>query len=94
MVKLDPDQETQSAIGHRRFQQAVALYASILREVFEQEIEILESATSFVVLIADEAPTAVEASLPDIRRELEQNLAVDLRARYHVFGREELLTLL
>ncbi len=94
MVKLDPDQETQKAIGHRRFQEAAALYASILREVFEQEVEILESATTFVVLISDEAPANVEASLPDIRRELEQNLAVDLRARYHVFGRDELQTLL
>ncbi len=94
MVKIDPDQTAQNAIGHRRFHQAVALYASILREVFEQEIEIIEAATSFVVLIADEGPSAVEASLPDIRRELEQNLSVDLHARYHVFGREELQTLL
>lgn len=94
MVKIDPDGETQAAVGHKRFQQALALYASILREVFEQDVEIVEAATTFLVLIGDEKAADVETSLPEIRRELEQNIAVDLRARYHVFGPDELETLL
>jgi hypothetical protein len=94
MVKIDPDRETQKAIGDKRFHQALALYASILREVFEQDVEIIESATTFLVLINDEKASNVETSLPEIRRELEQNLAVDLRARYHVFGPDEIETLL
>jgi hypothetical protein len=94
MIKIDPDGETQKAIGSKRFHQALALYASVLREVFEQEVEIIESATTFLVLITDEKASSVETSLPEIRRELEQNLAVDLRARYHVFGPDEIETLL
>ncbi len=94
MIKVDPDRETQKAIGDKRFHQALALYASVLREVFEQEVEIIESATTFLVMINDEKASNVESSLPDIRRELEQNLAVDLRARYHVFGPDEIETLL
>jgi Thaumarchaeal output domain 1 len=94
MIKIDPDRDTQKAIGDKRFHQALALYASILREVFEQDVEIIESATTFLVLINDEKASNVEISLPEIRRELEQNLAVDLRARYHVFGPDEIETLL
>jgi Thaumarchaeal output domain 1 len=94
MIKIDSDRETQKAIGDKRFHQALALYASILREVFEQDVEIVEAATTFLVLINDEKASNVETSLPDIRRELEQNLSVDLAARYHVFGPDEIETLL
>jgi len=94
MIKIDPERETQSAIGDKRFHQALALYASILREVFEQDVEIIEAATTFLVMINDEKVSNVEALLPEIRRELEQNLAVDLHARYHIFGPEEILKLL
>jgi hypothetical protein len=94
MIKIDPDRETQKAVGDKRFHQALALYASILREVFEQEVEIIEAATTFLVLISDEKSSNVATSLPEIRRELEQNLAVDLKARYHVFGPDEIETLL
>ena len=80
MIKIDPDGETQKAIGAKRFHQALALYASVLREVFEQEVEIIESATTFLVLITDEKASSVETSLPEIRRELEQNLAVDRKS--------------
>ncbi len=94
MIKVDPERTTQKAIGDKRFHQALALYASILREVFEQEVEIIEATTTFLVLINNEKSGNVEVSLPDIRRELEQNLAVDLKARYHVFGPDEITTLL
>jgi hypothetical protein len=94
MIKIDPDRETQKAIGDKRFHQALALYASVLREVFERDVEVIESATTFLVLINDEKASNVETSLPEIRRELEQNLAVDLKARYHVFGPDEIETLL
>jgi hypothetical protein len=94
MIKIDPDGETQSQIGPKRFHQALALYSSVLREVFEQEVEIIEAATTFLVLIDDEKASNVATALPEIRRELEQNLAVDLKARYHVFGPDELETLL
>jgi hypothetical protein len=94
MIKVDPDQETQNQIGAKRFHQALALYASVLREVFEQDVEIIEAATTFLVLIDDEKSSNVATSLPEIRRELEQNLAVDLRTRYHVFGPDEIEALL
>lgn len=94
MIKVDPDRETQKAVGDKRFHQALALYASILREVFENDVEIIEAATTFLVLINDEKSTSVETALPEIRRELEQNLAVDLKARYNVFGPNEIETLL
>jgi Thaumarchaeal output domain 1 len=94
MIKLDPERETQKAIGEKRFQQATALFSSVLREVFEQDVEIIETASTFLVLINDEKGSNVETSLPEIRRELEQNLAVDLKARYHVFGSDEIETLL
>jgi Thaumarchaeal output domain 1 len=94
MIKVDPERTTQEAIGDKRFHQALALYASVLREVFEQEIEIIEAATTFLVLVSNEKSSNVETSLPDIRRELEQNLSVDLKARYHVFGPDEITTLL
>jgi hypothetical protein len=94
MIKIDPDRDTQQAIGDKRFHQALALYASVLREVFEQDVEVIEAATTFLVLINDEKVSNVETSLPQIRRELEQNLAVDLKARYHVFGPDEIETLL
>jgi Thaumarchaeal output domain 1 len=94
MIKIDPDREVQKAVGDKRFHQSLALYASILREVFEQDIEIIEAATTFLVLVNDEKASNVETALPDIRRELEQNMAVDLKARYHVFGPDEIATLL
>jgi hypothetical protein len=94
MIKIDPDRETQQAVGHKRFHQALALYSSILREVFEQDVEVIEAATTFLVLISDEKSASVEIALPEIRRELEQNLSVDMKARYHVFGPNEIETLL
>ncbi len=94
MIKIDPDRDVQKAVGDKRFHQSLALYASILREVFANEVEIVEAATTFLVLVNDEKASNVESSLPEIRRELEQNMAVDLKARYHVFGPEEIMTLL
>jgi hypothetical protein len=94
MIKTDPDGTVAQKIGERRFQQVLALYISILRELFESDVEIVESATAFLVLISTESRAAVETSLPEIRRELEQHLAVDLQARYHVFGPDEMMTLL
>jgi hypothetical protein len=94
MIKVDPDRETAKAVGDKRFHQSLALYASILREVFEKDVEIIEASTTFLVLVSDESASNVEASLPEIRRELEQNITIDLRARYHVFGPDEIATLL
>jgi hypothetical protein len=94
MIKIDPERETQAAVGDHRFHQALALYASILREVFERDVEIIEAATTFLVLINNEKASNVQTSLPEIRRELEQNLSVDLKARYHIFGPDEIETLL
>jgi Thaumarchaeal output domain 1 len=94
MIKVDPDREAVKEVGDQRFHQSLALYASILREVFEKDVEIIEASTTFLVLVNDETASNVEASLPEIRRELEQNITVDLRARYHVFGPDEIATLL
>jgi hypothetical protein len=94
MIKVDPDREAIKVIGDQRFNQSLSLYASILREVFENNVEIIEASTTFLVLISDEKASNVETSLPEIRRELEQNIAVDMKARYHVFGPEEIATLL
>ena len=94
MIKVDPERDVQSTIGDKRFHQSLALYASVLREVFEQDVEIIEAATTFLALVNNETAASVETWLPEIRRELEQNLAVDLKARYHVFGPDEIETLL
>lgn len=94
LIKLDPEGEIAARLGEKRFGQAVALYASLLHEVFEQEVEIVESATTFLVLISGEGADLVRAALPQVRRELEQHLSVDLAPRYHVFGPAEIASLL
>jgi len=94
MIKVDPDRETVTEIGDRRFNQTLALYSSVLREVFTREVEIIEATTTFLVLIGDEKSSDVATALPEVRRELEHNLSVDLRARYHVFGPDEIGALL
>jgi Thaumarchaeal output domain 1 len=94
LIKVDQDRVAQNAIGETRFQQSLALYASLLREIFDRDVEVIEAQTSFLVLIKDERADNVESALPDIRRELEQNLAIDLKARYHIFSASEIDTLM
>ncbi len=94
LIKVDQDRIAQGLIGEKRFMQALALYASILRELFERSVEIIEAQTSFLVLIGDEKAEDVENALPELRRELEQNLAIDIKARYHVFSASEINTLM
>jgi hypothetical protein len=94
LIKLDADGATRRQVGESRFQQAIALYASILREMFNPGVDIIEADTSFMVLLPDENPDAVETAMPELRRSLEGDLSVNLQARYHVFGADELASLL
>lgn len=94
LAKLDPEGAVVARLGEKRVAPVAALYASLLREVFTDDVEIAESATSFLVMIRNETPERVSVALPDIRRELETHLALDLEPRYAVFGPDEIFTLL
>ncbi|MCA3565359.1 MAG: hypothetical protein IOC90_09765 [Methylocystis sp.] len=94
MITIDPGHKARRAIGGRRFHEALALYAAILPNVFGRHVEIIEAATTFLVMIGAGNADKIDARLPEVRRELEQRLAVDLHARYRIFGPEEILALL
>jgi hypothetical protein len=68
----------------------VALFASVLRELFTPDTQIAELGDAFVVMVSNEPRARVEASLPQIRAELERDIAVPLGARYDVLGPDQL----
>lgn len=90
MVRLDPDGEARRAAGPRLWGQTVALYASLLREVFTAETPILPLNEAWLVLLAGESREDVLAGLPELRVELEGAIALQLGARYDVFGPDQL----
>lgn len=94
LIKLDPEGTVAAKIGPRRFGQSLSLFGSLLPEVFTQDVEIVDSGSTFLVMLHGEDATGVEASLPTVRRELEQHLAVDLDPQYYVFRNAELRALL
>ncbi len=94
LIKVDGEGTALAKLGQKAFNDALALYASVLRELFEKDVEIIEAATTFLVLISNERKQAVETAIPEIRRELEQHLAANVEVTYHVFAAEEIATLL
>jgi hypothetical protein len=90
MVRVDQSGEAQKAAGERVWRESIALYASILRELFNPTTEIIELGQTWLVLVADETREKVETALPDIRAELEKTIATPLGARYDVLGADQL----
>jgi hypothetical protein len=90
MIRLDPQGEARKAAGERLWHETVALYGSILRELFHETTEIIELGETFLVLISDETREKVETALPDIRGELEKTLSIPVGARYDVLGADQI----
>lgn len=90
MIRLDAQQEARKAAGERVWRESVALYGSILRELFNPTTDIIEIGETWLVCVSNETREKIEASLPDIRTELEKNIAAPLGARYDVLGADQL----
>ncbi len=90
MIRLDATGEARKAAGERLWTESVALYASILRELFNGSTEIIELGETWLVLVGDETREKVETALPDIRAELEKTMRTPLGARYDVLGADQL----
>jgi hypothetical protein len=94
MIRLDTTGEARNAAGERLWRESVALYASILRELFSSGTEIIEIGETWLVLVGEETREKVETSLPDIRAELEKTIRTPLGARYDVLGADQLTAFL
>lgn len=90
MIRLDAQGEARKSAGERVWRDSVALYGSILRELFNPSTEIIELGETWLVLVGDETREKIETSLPDIRTELEKTIMVPLGARYDVLGADQL----
>ena len=90
MIRLDAQGEARKAAGERIWRESVALYGSILRELFNPTTDIIDLGETWLVCVGNETREKIETSLPDIRTELEKNLAVPLGARYDVLGADQL----
>jgi hypothetical protein len=86
MIKLDAAGAAAEAAGVRLWRETVALYASILRELFNAQTEIVELGETFLVFISNETREKVEIALPELRNELEKTLRLNVGARYDVLG--------
>lgn len=86
MIKLDAAGGAAQAAGERLWRETVALYASILRELFNAQTEIVELGETFLVFISNETREKVEIALPELRNELEKTLRLNVGARYDVLG--------
>lgn len=93
-IKLDASGEARKAAGEHIWKDTVALYSSILREMFNTNTSVLEAGDRFLVLISNENEEKVRIALPDIRQELEKNLRYSVGARYDVIGGEQLRRML
>jgi hypothetical protein len=94
MIRLDAAGGAREAAGERLWRESVALYASILRELFSAATEIVELGETWLVLVGDETREKVETALPDIRAELEKTIRTPLGARYDVLGADQLTAFL
>jgi Thaumarchaeal output domain 1 len=90
MIKLDAAGGAAHEAGERLWRETVALYASILRELFNAQTEILELGETFLVFISNETREKVETALPELRNELEKNLRLNVGARYDVLGASQI----
>jgi hypothetical protein len=94
MIRLDSGNAARLAAGERLWLQATELFATVLREMFKPETEIVDFGQAWLVLIDDESCETVQAALPELRAELEKSIAVPLGARYDVFSADQLTALL
>ena len=89
-IKLDATGEARKAAGEYIWKDTVALYSSILHEMFSNETQIVEAGDRFLVLIGNEPEEKVRIALPEIRQELEKTLRHAIGARYDVIGADQL----
>lgn len=89
-IKLDATGEARKSAGEHAWKDTVALYSSILREMFSNDTHIIEAGDRFLVLISNESDERVRIALPDIRQELEKTLRHAVGARYDVIGAAQL----
>lgn len=75
-------------------ERARALYASIIKETFTPETEIIECPPFFFVLLSGDDKRDVEGALPEIRQTLERNFASPMEVDYRVCGPDEILAFL
>ena len=93
-IKLDATGEARAAAGEHAWKDTVALYSSILREMFSGDTQILEAGDRYLVLIGNESEERVRIALPEIRQELEKTLRISIGARYDVIGADQLRRML
>jgi Thaumarchaeal output domain 1 len=73
----------------RSHQLTCSLFASLMRETFTPDTEIIDAAPRFFALLADEEKCEVERALPEIRTRLEQFLSAAIAIRYRVYAPSE-----
>jgi hypothetical protein len=78
----------------RAWLQTRALYASMMREVFTAQTEIIEVAPWFFALLDNDKKADVEGALPQIRHAIEQHLAAPPKAHYRVYAPQEVLKII
>ncbi|MGL4494799.1 MAG: hypothetical protein ACRCUX_03230, partial [Beijerinckiaceae bacterium] len=93
-IKLDATGEARKAAGEHMWNDTVALYDAILREMFTANTQILEAGDRYLVLIGNEPEEKVRIALPEIRQELEKTLRFSVGARYDVIGADQLRRML
>jgi hypothetical protein len=82
--------EDESGNAHGQYcASARAFLASIMREVFTPETEIVETGRSLFALLSDDSKEEVEEALPEISALLERNLSPRLKVTYRAYAPEE-----
>ena len=74
--------------------QSGAFFASLIRETFVPDTEIIEADPKFLALLSGDSKSEVKNALPEIRRALEGHLSSSLKVDYGVFGPDEIERLL
>jgi hypothetical protein len=77
----------------RSWQQSRRFFATILRECFAAEAEIVATFSTFFVLISRDSKQDVETELPEIRARLERHFAVKPMMEFAIFAPEEVFAL-
>jgi hypothetical protein len=85
-IRLDATGEAKAAAGAKHWNDTQALFASILREIFTEATQIVESGDSYLVLVPNTPAEKISIALPEIRQELEKTLRYPVGARYDVLA--------
>jgi hypothetical protein len=85
-IRLDPTGEARAAAGAKHWNETRALYGSILREIFNDTVQVVAAGETFLVLIPDTTADRVATGLPELRQELEKHLRYPTGARYDVLS--------